>query len=118
MTTTEKVRLTGQCKEDYGLNQCLKAIGLPKSTYYYRIERRGPIEEDQKLMTCIRAIIRDHPDYGYRRILPKLEERAGERVNHKRLRRLLSDHELALADRYQSPAPRRYRRFWRGPRAN
>jgi transposase InsO family protein len=74
----------------------LKAIGLPKSTYYYRIKRRSPSEEDQKLMTCIRAIIRDHPDYGYRRILPELEERAGERVNHKRLRRLLSEHELGL----------------------
>ena len=33
MTRTEKVRLTGQCKEGYGLNQCLQAIGLPKSTY-------------------------------------------------------------------------------------
>ena len=47
-------------------------------------------------MTCIRAIVREHPDYGYRRILPELEERAGERVNHKRLRRLLSEHELGL----------------------
>jgi transposase InsO family protein len=47
-------------------------------------------------MTHIREIIRDHPDYGYRRILPELEERTGERVNHKRLRRLLNEHELGL----------------------
>jgi hypothetical protein len=33
MTTTEKVRLTGQCKEDYGLNRRVQATGLPKSTY-------------------------------------------------------------------------------------
>jgi len=88
----------------------LKAIGLPKSTYYYRIERRGPSEEDQKLMTCIRATIRDHPSRrnscdGYRRILPELEERAGERVNHKRLRRLLSDHELALPRQIPKSSP-------------
>jgi len=47
-------------------------------------------------MTYIREIIRDHPDYGYRRILPELRERSGERVNHKRLRRLLREHELGL----------------------
>jgi transposase InsO family protein len=47
-------------------------------------------------MAHIRAIIREHPGYGYRRILPELRERTGERVNHKRLRRLLSEHELGL----------------------
>jgi transposase-like protein len=96
LTTTEKVRPTGQCKEDYGLNRCLQAIGLPKSTYYYRRKHRGPSEDDQRLMRHIRAIIREHPDYGYRRILPELRERTGETVNHKRLRRLLSGHELGL----------------------
>jgi len=74
----------------------LKAIGLPKSTYYYRINHQGPSEDDQRLMQHIRAIIRDHPDYGYRRILPELRERSGEQVNHKRLRRLLNEHELRL----------------------
>jgi transposase InsO family protein len=47
-------------------------------------------------MRHIRTIIRDHPDYGYRRILPELQERSGETVNHKRLRRLLNKHELGL----------------------
>ena len=85
-----------QHKEKRGLNRCLRAIGLPKSTYYYRQNNQGPSEDDQKLMTYIRAIIRDHPDYGYRRILPELEARSGQTVNHKRLRRLLSEHELGL----------------------
>jgi hypothetical protein len=62
MTTTEKVRLTGQHKEDDGLNRCLQAIDLPKGTYYYRKSRPdGLSDEDKDLMTCIRAIIRDHP---------------------------------------------------------
>lgn len=45
--------------------------------------------------------------YGYRRILPELEERTGQRVNHKRLRRLLSKQELALPRQVskQSPSP-------------
>lgn len=87
-----------QHREERGLNRCLRAIELPKSTYYYRQKRSdGPSEEDQKLMSCVRKIIQEHPEYGYRRILPELEERIGQRVNHKRLRRLLSEHQLALS---------------------
>jgi len=86
-----------QHKQERGLNRCLRAIGLPKSTYYYRKRHPdGPSEDDQRLMKHIRAIIRDHPDYGYRRILPELRERTGKQINHKRLRRLLSTRELGL----------------------
>ena len=95
-----------QHKEDRGLNRCLKAIGLPKSTYYYRQNRtEGLSEKDQKLMEHVRKIIDEHPGYGYRRILPELEERAGQRVNHKRLRRLLSEHELALPRQVSKSEP-------------
>lgn len=48
------------------------------------------------LKTEIKDIIAEHPAYGYRRILPELRERTGLRVNHKRLRRLLSEHDLGL----------------------
>ena len=97
-----------QHKEERGLNQCLEAIDLPKSTYYYRQNRtEGLSEEDQKLMEHIREIIDEHPGYGYRRILPELEERTGQTVNHKRLRRLLNEHELALPRQMskRSPSP-------------
>ena len=73
-----------QHREEHGLNRCLKAIGLPKSTYYYRKNRPDkPSEEEQKLMTCVREIIQEHSSYGYRRILPELEERTGQTVNHR-----------------------------------
>lgn len=89
--------MVDQHKKERGLNRCLQATQLPKSTYYYRKNRPdGLSEDDQRLMTHIREIIRDHPDYGYRRILPELRERTGEQVNHKRLRRLLNEHELGL----------------------
>jgi len=97
-----------QHREDRGLNRCLQAIGLPKSTYYYRQNRPdGLSEEDQRLMSEVREIIQEHPEYGYRRILPELEERTGQQVNHKRLRRLLSEHELALPRQMpkKSPSP-------------
>nr|WP_251954535.1 integrase core domain-containing protein [Salinibacter ruber] len=62
-------------------------------------------------MSHVREIIGEHPQrgsyYGYRRILPELEERTGQTVNHKRLRRLLSEHELGLARQAlgHSPSP-------------
>lgn len=58
-------------------------------------------------MNCVREIIDEHPGYGYRRILPELEERTGQAVNHKWLRRLLSEHELALPRQVskRSPSP-------------
>ena len=86
-----------QLRDKRGLNRCLEALQLPKSTYYYRKNRVEQSEEESNLMAHIRAIIRDHPGYGYRRILPELRERTGERVNHKRLRRLLSEYELGLS---------------------
>src|SRR5215216_5435255 len=42
------------------------------------------------------SVIEEHPAYGYRRIGRELEERDGERVNHKRLRRVLKSFELGL----------------------
>ena len=97
-----------QHREEHGLNRCLEAIDLPKSTYYYRKNRSTePSKEEQELMSHVREIIHEHPGYGYRRILPELEERTGQRVNHKRLRRLLSEHELGLSRHAakHSPSP-------------
>ena len=95
-----------QHREEHGLNRCLEAIGLAKSTYYYRKNRsEEPSEEEQKLMKCVREIIGEHPGYGYRRILPELEERTGQTVNHKRLRRLLSEHKLGLSRQASKHSP-------------
>jgi putative transposase len=95
-----------QHREEHGLNRCLEAIDLPKSTYYYRKNRsEESSEEEQKLMDHIREIIGDHPGYGYRRILPELEERTGQTINHKRLRRLLSEHELGLSRQVSGHSP-------------
>ena len=95
-----------QQREEHGLNRCLEAIGLPKSTYYYRKNRSTePPEEEQELMDHVREIIQEHPGYGYRRILPELQERTGQTVNHKRLRRLLSEHELGLSRHAATHSP-------------
>ena len=101
--------------EEHGLNRCLEAVGLPKSTWYYRQRRKqnGPSQEEQTLVSAIRDIIAEHPAYGYRRILPELRARIGLRVNHKRLKRLLNQHDLRLRRCLPAPRPSAARRTLR-----
>ena len=98
LTISEKARIVSEHKGEYSLNRCLEATGLAKSTWYYRRRRKQEdlSEEEKLIVQTIREIITEHPAYGYRRILPELRERTGLRVNHKRLRRLLNEHDLGL----------------------
>ena len=92
----EKVALVEKHRSTYGLNRCLKALGLSKGTYHYRLHRRPERRaKDEALKERIVSVIEEHPAYGYRRIYQELRC-AGERVNHKRLRRVLGSYELAL----------------------
>lgn len=73
-------------------------IGLSASTYYYRpkvseLERE---RRDADLKEQIEAIQLEHPSYGYRRILHQLR-RAGQRVNAKRIRRVMAKYQLEPA---------------------
>lgn len=92
----EKVELVERHRDRHGLNRCLEAIGLAKSTWYYRQKRAERGERDRALREALLEVIAEYPEYGYRRLLPEVNERMGEPVNHKRLRRVLTEHELAL----------------------
>lgn len=83
-------------RDRHGLNRCLEAVGLAKSTWYYRQKRPDPSERDSELREALLEAIEAFPEYGYRRLLPEVNARLGEPVNHKRLRRVLQEHELAL----------------------
>lgn len=93
----EKMELVEEHRGTYGLNQSLQALGLSKGTYYYRRhtqrERQG---RDAALKEMIVSIIKENPSYGYRRIRAELAESSAGRVNHKRIRRVLTDYELGL----------------------
>lgn len=90
-----KVELVAGHRGLYGLNTCLGAVGLSKSTWYaHQHPQRN--EEDERLRERILTIIGEHPDYGYRRIVPELVECVGKPINHKRVRRILSGYELGL----------------------
>lgn len=106
------MELVREGREEFGLNACLRALGVAKGTWHYREERRrrGPDPEEEELKADVVGIIEDHPAYGRRRIKPELRARTGKVVNHKRLRRLLNEWDLALKREVSRPEPSGVRR--------
>ena len=90
------MELVAEHKDKHGLTRCLDALDLARSTWYYRRNRRNPSERDRDLKRELIKVIKAHPEYGYRRLLPELRERTGRPLNHKRLRRVLKEYELGL----------------------
>ena len=96
MSVDQKMALVTEHKDVYGLNRCLEAFQLSAGTWYYRQKREDPSLRDETLRQAIVDVVGEHPEYGYRRLLPDVSERLGEPVNHKRLRRVLCSYELGL----------------------
>ncbi len=92
----EKIELVQAHRHRYGLNACLRAVGLSKGTWHYRRHRKSQAERDAALKAEIVSVIEDHPGYGERRIHAELVERTGSPINHKRLRRVLKRYDLGL----------------------
>lgn len=69
-------------------------LSLPRSSYYYQ-----PVERDDGgLRAAIDELAGRWPTYGYRRITAELK-RAGWKVNHKRVARLMHQMELQVQPR-------------------
>ncbi len=92
----EKLKLIKTHRNHYGLNQCLRALGVSKASWHYHQHRLDQATRDASLKAAIVEIIKAHSDYGYRRILEDLALTFPERVNHKRLRRVLNSYDLGL----------------------
>ena len=96
-------------RDEHGLNACLRALGVSKGTWHYRMRGGSKAVEkrarDEALKEPLVGIITKNPAYGYRRIKPELEEIIGEVVNHKRLRRLLNEWDLSLRRTVSRPKP-------------
>ena len=73
-------------------------MGLPRSTYY---DEPAAPPDDTALVEAIAAICDEFETYGYRRVGAALRQ-AGMVVNHKKIRRLMREHDLQ---------PRMRRRF-------
>ena len=99
------MKLVENHKNNYGLNTCLAAIGLPKSTWYYQKKEKVSYEKKYShLKDPLLKTIREHPGYGYRRILPDLEEK-GCQVGEFVLRRSLNRLNLGLLRSVSKPKP-------------
>lgn len=92
----EKVELVDRYRPEFGLNACLRALGLSKSTWHYRQHRVDPRLRDEPLTDGLRTILQEHPGYGYRPLQVELAAAGQGRVNHKRLLRVLRRYELGL----------------------
>ncbi len=72
-------------------------MSLAPSTYYDRPKpRSATVEaEEARLIGRIRAICAEFPRYGYRRVTAQLKAE-GERVNHKRVARIMREQDLRV----------------------
>src|SRR5918997_1031838 len=60
-----------------------------------RPDRRGPQGEEARLVARIHEICAEFPRYGYRRVTAQLKAE-GERVNHKRVARIMREQDLRV----------------------
>lgn len=78
----------------------LAKLKAPKSK---TIQRKG----DEELLNDIREVIQERATYGYRRVTvlvnDKLKKMGKDRVNRKRIYRLMSEHKLLLQKRSSKP---------------
>ena len=73
-------------------------MNLARSTYYYR--PKGRCKDYESLIERIEAICAEFPRYGYRRVTAQLRHQ-GERVNHKRVARIMRERDLIVRPRRQ-----------------
>jgi len=105
---TEKLELVDRHRDEHGLNRCLRAAGVSKGTWHRRMRRCGETKQqarDRRLKGPLVEVVHEHPTYGYRRVQPELLEAFDLLVNHKRLRRVLNQWDLALPRQVSKSRP-------------
>jgi putative transposase len=72
-------------------------MSLAPSTYYHRPKAKsaGAVMAEARLVGRIREICAEFPRYGYRRVTAQLKAE-GERVNHKRVSRIMREQDLRV----------------------
>lgn len=105
MSTEQKLQRVREAREEGSdLEPALRAVELPRSTWYYHDSQKVSYEEKYAwLRPVVEGIIAAHPAYGVRRIKAELEEGHGHRVNHKVLRRVLRMWDLSLRRNVRRP---------------
>jgi putative transposase len=83
-----------ELRQIFPLAALLKAAGLPRSTFYYRLSARACTTRRNGLKEDIQRVYREHKGrYGYRRITAAIRK-AGTLVNHKAVQALMQQMQL------------------------
>ncbi len=85
---------------------CLKALAIPKSSYYHALKHpeQSIAQKYHHLKNKIKQSIKGHSGYGYRNIQLDLADQ-GIIINHKPLKKLLRALNLQKKRRVKSPKP-------------
>jgi len=106
MSTEKKIELISSVKDEYGLAPALRALELPRATWYYNEKQRIPYEgKYAHIRPILEDILRDHPSYGIPRITPELADRYGRQINHKVIQELLHIWDLSMLRSAKKPRP-------------
>jgi len=101
----KKVKIVSRYWQEYGLNQTLKVIGVPRSTwYYYQKQKIGFEEKYDYLKKDLIRIAREHPAYGYRRMTAELKNNDYQ-INHKTVAKLNQCWDLPIIRKVKKPKP-------------
>jgi putative transposase len=78
-------------------------MSLAPSTYYCRARAKSAeaVAAEARLVARIHAICAEFPRYGYRRVTARLKAE-GERVNHKRVARIMREQDLRVRPKRRS----------------
>ena len=121
MSAEKKVELISSVKDEYGLAPALRALDLPRTTWYYHENQKISYEEKYAhVRPILEDILRDHPSYGIPRITPELADRYVRRINHKVIQELLHLWDLSMLRKAKKPRPSSIRQaiLAAGARAN
>lgn len=95
-----------ELRQQYPIAALLILANLPRSTFYYQQKALQREDKHLELKNRIRSIFEQHKGrYGYRRITSAIGH-LGERVNHKKVQRLMASLELKSLVR-----PKKYRSY-------
>jgi len=86
--------------------QLCQWFGVPRSTFYYRAERRRSSALDQALVELVGRLIEENPDYGVRRLTVLVRRELQAAVNRKKIHRILKANGWQVRQRPRGQRPR------------
>jgi putative transposase len=107
LTNREKTRLVDALRSTYALTELLRAVGMPRSSYFYHRARRDMADKHAEVRCVMTDIFeRNYRCYGYRRMQASLAKESVN-ISEKVVRRLMKQQSLVPVVRGR----RRYRSY-------